>query len=289
MEAVLQRQSETIRVVDFSLDHTLDSGQAFRWRKSTDGAWKGVLGNQVVILHQSNGSIHVEANNLAEVASYFQWHVNLSEIVATFPSDEHMSAAVQSCWGLRLLRQDPWECLASFIASSTKQIVQIKQIVENLSRSCGSRIEDCELHSFPSVEAVAASTQEVLWNCKLGFRARNLLATARMIAEGKVDLARIDSMPSADARAYLCRLPGVGEKIANCVLLFAYGKHEAFPIDVWIERGLRQLYFRGKRNVTAKRLREFSQSYFGPHGGYAQQYLFHHLRTLGRRAQFESA
>ena len=190
------------------------------------------------------------------------------------------------------MRQDPWECLASFIASSTKQIVQIKQIVENLSERLGmgewergGMGEKTRYHPFPTVEAVASSTHEVLWNCKLGFRARNLLATARMIAEGKTDLSRIRSMSCGEGREHLCRLPGVGEKIANCVLLFAFGKQEAFPIDVWIERGLRELYFRRKRNVTPRRLREFSGSYFGPHGGYAQQYLFHYLRMAGRRGR----
>lgn len=278
----MQRQKQTLAVSDFSLDHTLDSGQVFRWSRSPDGAWNGVLGPQFVRLQQHGDRIEIEADDLAAVARCFQWHVNLREIVATFPQDEHLGVATRACWGLRLLRQDPWECLASFIASSTKQIVQIKQIVAHLSRKCGSPITDSGLHAFPPVEAVASSTHEILRDCKLGFRAKYLLGSARTIADGKLDLARIGSMRCDEAREYLCRLPGVGDKIANCVLLFAYAKQEAFPIDVWVERGLRQLYFRGKRKVTARRLREFSQSYFGPNAGYAQQYLFHYLRTQSR-------
>jgi N-glycosylase/DNA lyase len=118
--------------------------------------------------------------------------------------------------------------------------------------------------------------------CALGYRARNLLGTARMIAAGEVDLNAIRAMPDDAARAELCRLPGVGEKVANCVLLFAYERVRAFPIDVWIERVLRENYFRGKRKVTAGRLREFSRDYFGEFGGYAQQYLFHHARSARR-------
>jgi N-glycosylase/DNA lyase len=277
----MQGQVKAIRVADYSLDTTLDSGQVFRWRRAEDGGWVGVIGRQVVRLRQAGDCIEIEADDFAEVARYFQWNASLREIVGTFPQDEHLNAAVKACWGLRILKQEPWECLASFIASSTKQIVQIKQIVENLSRELGLPIADCRLPicSFPSVEAAAASTHDVLWNCKLGFRAKYLLGSARLIAEGKLDLGRVDSMNCDDARAYLCQLPGVGEKIANCVLLFAYGKLDAFPIDVWVERCLRQMYFHGKRKVTARRLREFAGSYFGPSAGYAQQYLFHAIRT----------
>jgi N-glycosylase/DNA lyase len=278
----MQRQKQTLTVADFSLDHTLDSGQAFRWKRGVDGSWIGVVGRQSVRLRQDNDRIEIEADDIATIAGYFQWHVQLREIVAAFPKDEHLDAAVASCWGLRILKQEPWECLASFIASSTKQIVQIKQIVENLARNCGKALStqhSAISYSFPSVEVVAASTHDVLWNCKLGFRAKYLLGSARRIAEGKLDLQKIDTMRCDEAREYLCQLSGVGEKIANCVLLFAYGKLDAFPIDVWVERGLREMYFRGKRKVTPRRLREFARTYFGPHAGYAQQYLFHYVRT----------
>jgi N-glycosylase/DNA lyase len=284
MAGIWQRQIQTIRVADYSLDHTLDSGQVFRWRKAADGSWTGVLGRQWVRLRQQGDRIEVEADDPVEVARFFQWDVNLREIVAMFPNDEHLAAAVAACRGLRLLRQDPWECLASFITSSTKQIVQIKQIVENLAKECGSPIAKCgfDAYAFPSVEQVAGSTHEVLWNCKLGFRARNLLASARRIAEGKLDLGRIETLALDEAREHLCALPGVGQKIANCVLLFGYGRAQAFPIDVWVERCLRELYFHGRRKITPGGLREFARSYFGPQAGYAQQYLFHYMRTQKR-------
>lgn len=275
----MQRQKQTLTVADFSLDHTLDSGQAFRWKRGANGSWNGVAGGQSVRLRQAGNQIEIEADNFGRVAGYFQWHIKLREIVAAFPKDEHLDAAVASCWGLRILKQEPWECLASFIASSTKQIVQIKQIVENLAKNCGSQIGDCELYSFPSVETVAACTHDELWSCKLGFRAKYLLGSARMIAEGRLYLQKIDAMCCDEAREYLCQLPGVGEKIANCVLLFGYGKLDAFPIDVWVERCLREMYFARKRKVTPKRLRAFARDYFGPHAGYAQQYLFHYVRT----------
>jgi len=304
MREILQRQIQVVRAADFSLDHTLDSGQAFRWRRSGDGVWSGIIGQQLVRVRQDGERIEVEADEPGAMAGYFQFHVCLRQIVDSFPRDEHLATATQACWGLRLLKQDPWECLASFIASSTKQIVQIKQIVENLSLrlgnelevggtgvpACGSLIDTgrdacaTRLFTFPSVETIAGSTHALLWDCKLGFRAKYLLGSARMIAEGKLDLRKVGAMNCDEAREYLCQLPGVGEKIANCVLLFAFGKHEAFPIDVWVERCLREMYFANKRNVKPKRLREFARTYFGPHAGYAQQYLFHYIRTQRSRS-----
>jgi N-glycosylase/DNA lyase len=126
-------------------------------------------------------------------------------------------------------------------------------------------------------------TEAELRACALGYRAKNLLATARLVARGEADLEAWNKLPDDDLRAHLCELPGVGAKVANCVMLFAYERLRAFPIDVWIERVLRQQYFPRKRKVTPQQLRQFCDDYFGEHGGYAQQYLFHHARkgTIG--------
>ena len=132
--------------------------------------------------------------------------------------------------------------------------------------------------SFPTAERLAHATEAELRACKMGFRAPSLLAAARQIAEGKFDLERIRQLPHAEARAELMKLRGVGGKIADCVLLFAYGFDSAFPVDVWIERALQQLYF-PRRRASEKRLRRFAATHFGPHAGYAQQYLFHYMRT----------
>ena len=213
-------------------------------------------------------------------------------MLKTFPDDEPMRAAVAACRGLRVLRQDPWECLASFILSSTKQIVQIRQIISLLCERFGeplARLRPASprqtgrgtragAFSLSAAERIAAATESDLRACKMGFRAPHLLAAARQIADGKFDLERLRHLPPAEARAELMKLRGVGGKIADCVLLFAYGFDAAFPVDVWVERALRQLYF-PRRRVTAKRLRHFAATHFGPHAGYAQQYLFHYMRT----------
>jgi N-glycosylase/DNA lyase len=168
-----------------------------------------------------------------------------------------------------------------------KQVAHIAQISHTLRERYGTAVQwgNETLFSYPSADRLAATSEAELRECRLGFRAKNLFGAARMIATGEVDLAKINTLPDAEARAELCRLPGVGEKVANCALLFGFGRLRAFPIDVWIERVLRHLYFQKKRKVTARRLREFSADYFGEFGGYAQQYLFHHARLTWPRGQ----
>jgi N-glycosylase/DNA lyase len=275
--------------VEFTVRHydlaaTLSSGQAFRWRQD-GGAWEGVIGSRWVRLRQNGDRISAETIAAADwewLRHYLQLEVRLEEILATFPEDQAMRAAVAYCRGLRLLRQEPWECLASFICSSTKQIVQIRQIVALLSGRFGEALAVGEgvgpAFSFPTAARIAEASEAELRECKLGFRAPYLAETARALASGKINLSRLSELPIDEARASLVGLPGVGPKIADCVLLFAYGFQRAFPVDVWINRALQQLYF-PKRRPKPPRLRHFSQTYFGPHSGYAQQYLFHYMRT----------
>jgi N-glycosylase/DNA lyase len=193
-----------------------------------------------------------------------------------------MRTAVAACRGLRLLRQEPWECLASFILSSTKQIVQIRQIVGLICERFGEPLQALPGHSaayaFPTASRIARTTEAELRACRMGFRAPYLLATASRVAGGQFDLAGIGNLPLAVARTELMSLPGVGRKIADCVLLFAYGFPSAFPVDVWVMKALRQLYF-PRRRVSMQRMHRFAATHFGPWGGYAQQYLFHYMRT----------
>jgi N-glycosylase/DNA lyase len=275
--------------VEFTVKHydlavTFACGQAFRWRQN-GGAWEGVIGSRWVRLRQNADVISAETIAAADwqwLRHYLQVDVSLEKILATFPEDEAMRAAIAHCRGMRLLRQDPWECLASFICSSTKQVVQIQQMTALLSARFGESLpvgEGCApAFSFPSAARIAAATEAELRECKLGFRAPYLLGTARALDAGKINLSRLSELPLDEARAALIELPGVGVKIADCVLLFAYGFQRAFPVDVWISRALREIYF-PKRRPKPPRLRQFSQTYFGPHSGYAQQYLFHYMRT----------
>jgi len=278
-------------VRDYDLAATLASGQVFRWQAEGE-AWIGVVGPHQVRLTPTPGGLR--AQTAAPVTDwhwlheFLQTQTDLAAILKTFPDDEPMRGAVASCPGLRLLRQDSWECLASFILSSTKQIVQIRQIVALLCERFGEPLNGIGVqgdlaagaprHTFPSPQRLAAASEAELRACKMGFRAPSLLGAARQIAEGKLDLEKVRTLDYAAARAELMTLRGVGGKIADCVLLFGYGFDTAFPVDVWIERALQELYF-PRRRASEPRLRRFAATHFGPHAGYAQQYLFHYMRT----------
>jgi N-glycosylase/DNA lyase len=275
---------------DYDLAATLDSGQVFRWVWE-NGAWSGVVGRNRVRLKQEHDGIwagtDVPVENWDWLRKFLQTDVDLESVLRTFPDDEPMNHAVTTCRGLRVLRQEPWECLASFILSATKQIVQIRQIVAHLCECFGEPLAGDNgsgnlRYAFPSPEKIAGATESDLRKCKMGFRAPNLLGAAREIAGGKLDLAAVATLPCTGAREKLMTLRGVGGKIADCVLLFAYGFDSAFPVDVWVERALQTLYF-PKRRVSEKKLRHFAATHFGPHAGYAQQYLFHYMRTKKKR------
>lgn len=268
---------------DFDLEATLTCGQVFHWVREGAG-WLGTVGDAPVYLEQSGGRLFVSAGAEETAARYLALDHPLAEIRASFPADPAMTTAAEFCRGLRIVRQPAWECVATFITSAMKQVPHIAQISHTLRRRFGPRLESAGrgVFAYPTPDALARLTEAELRECALGFRAKNLLGAARMIAAGAVDLAKVSQMEDAAARTELCRLPGVGEKVANCALLFGFGRVRAFPIDVWIERVLRELYFKRKRNVTPPRLREFAATYFGPYGGYAQQYLFHHARMTAR-------
>jgi len=283
-----------IRAPDFNLEQTLNSGQVFHWEKAGRG-FVGTIGDRALCLEQCGESLKVRFGGTPKparetralpgiVTRYFALDHPLGTICDSFPKDPVMNAARDFCHGLRIIRQPQWECLATFICSSMKQVAHIRQISLALRERFGGqqRIDDHLVYAFPSARRLAQASEKELVECKLGYRAKNLRATARLVSSGQADLDAWSVLSDAELRKQLCALPGVGPKIANCVMLFAYERLRAFPIDVWIERVLRQHYFSRRRKMTARRLHEFCESYFGEHGGYAQQYLFHHARMNGR-------
>src|SRR6266511_851832 len=283
-----------ISAPDFDLAMTLDSGQVFHWQKIGKG-FVGTIGDRAVYVEQRGNVLngHSSREKLDGfkpssfpriVAHYFALDHPLAEICASFPNDPIMIAARNFCRGLRIIRQPKWECLATFICSSMKQVAHIRQISLALRKRFGKqrRIGSQFVYTFASPRRLTQASEKELRDCKLGYRAKNLRATARLVGSGQADLEAWSALSDVELRNQLCALPGVGPEVANCVMLFAYERLRAFPIDVWIERVLRQHYFSGRKKMTAQRLRQFSETYFGEHGGYAQQYLFHHARSGGR-------
>jgi N-glycosylase/DNA lyase len=280
---------------DFDLAMTLDSGQVFHWQKAGKG-FAGTIGDCAVYVEKNGNVLKVRDGRAPArpprsplpriVTNYFALDHPLAEMCASFPDDPVMNAARLFCRGLRIIRQPKWECLATFICSSMKQVAHIRQISLALRCQFGDqrRVGGPVVYTFPPAQRIARACEDDLRKCALGYRARNLLMTARLVNSGKANLEAWSALADADLREKLCALPGVGAKIANCVMLFAYERLRAFPIDVWIERTLKQQYFPQKRKVTTLQLREFSETYFGEHGGYAQQYLFHHARMASRRS-----
>jgi N-glycosylase/DNA lyase len=292
-----------IRAPDFDLEKTLDSGQVFHWQRAGRG-FVGTIRGCAVYIEQRGQVLMARSGNLkldgfkpssvaGIVSDYFALDHPLGEICDSFPKDPVMNAARDFCRGLRIIRQPQWECLATFICSSMKQLAHIRQISQALRKRFGEqrRIGNQLVYSFPPAHRLAQASEKELLECKLGYRANNLRATARLVSSGEADLEAWSGLSDAELRKQLCVLPGVGPKIANCVMLFAYERLRAFPIDVWIERVLKIHYFSRRKKMSAQRLREFSETYFGEHGGYAQQYLFHHARmTTGiqRRARSDA-
>lgn len=277
------------RVADYNLDATIESGQAFRWRPH-DGGWVGIINKRWVFLKKRGDCIDVRmavpCRDWRWLEEYLQLDVDYGEVLRGLPADEPMRRAAECCHGLRLLRQEPWECLASFILSSTKQIVQIQQVIELLCQRFGARIPVplgwSVMNAFPTAARLASASEAELRACKMGFRAPYLLETARRIADGRLDLGTLSRLPIIEARQRLMELPGVGRKIADCVLLFSLGFTRAFPVDVWIQRALQDSYFPKSRKITLDRMHAFVETQFGAWGGYAQQYLFHYFRVIQR-------
>jgi len=267
----------------FSLEDTLKSGQLFHWeplkREGING-FAGCIGDAAPswIAQIGEGEILMDGPDVESIATYFGLDQDLAAIQASFPqNDEVLSRAIAYCPGIRLARQPFWECLATFITSSLKQVAHIRAISLNLRKKYGVeyKLEKKCFYTYPKPEVVAGIGEANLRECALGYRAKSLNLTAQAIASGEVDLKSLENETSEDAtRAELMKLHGVGEKIANCALLFT-GRWGAFPIDVWIERILRENY---RKRLKGDRLQTWAVNYFGENAGYAQQYLFHFAR-----------
>lgn len=254
---------------NFSLADTLDCGQAFRWRECADGSFEGVAFGRYLKLRQDGRKIILYNTDFEEFEavwrSYFDLDRDYDYIKKVLCEDEHLKKACEFAGGIRVLRQDPWESLCSFIISQNNNIPRIKGIIERLCETFGEPLEN-GFYSFPSAEKIASLTLEDLAPLRSGFRAKYILDAAKKVASGEINLKKISDMKSDDARAELIKIYGVGEKVADCVLLFGMGHIEVLPKDVWIKRVLANL-FDGKFPDFAV-----------PFAGIAQQYLFHYAR-----------
>jgi len=281
----------------FSLDFTLQCGQAFRWNKIGEW-WYGVVRQNVLKVRQNQSVLefqaHPEKLNSKFLENYFRLDDNLPEIYSLIVKDEHIKAAVERFKGLRLLRQEPWECLISYICATYKNIPAIKDMIQNVSKRFGKRLlfDGLEFYTFPKPRDIANASIEELKACKLGFRAERVLEVSRKVNAREFDLEALRELSYKEAKDMLMKLSGVGPKVADCVLLFSLDKLEAFPIDVWMKRIVMEYYadhfdssfvkkVSSKNSLTCgeyKRIGLFGRKYFGKFVGYAQEYLYYFER-----------
>ena len=264
-----------IRTNDFDLDSTLDCGQVFRWQHRNEW-WTGVVRGHIVQARQDGSDLVVDTGlDRDSIIRYFRLDDNMAGIYSQINTDPVMDNLVHRFRGLRLIRQEPWECLISFMASSCKSIPNIKDSISNLCRQYGDNLG--RDFSFPTAKVLARTTENRLRETKLGFRSANILEVARKVDSGELDLEAPFELEYKEAREMLMEMRGIGLKIADCILLFAYDKMEAFPVDTHILSVMEEHYgsfLKGAKSKRSEAISEFARSYFGHYAGYAQQYLF---------------
>ena len=227
-------------------------------------------------------SIDEESDQLeASLRHYLDLNRDLPAILNAVDIDPFIHRSIETFWGMRILNQEVWECLASFILSQNNNVPRIKGIIRTISARFGEKItlDDSIDYSFPTPQALAEAGVDALYGCGLGYRAPYLWAVSSAIAAGAFDLQALKKLRYAEAKQELMQFKGIGEKVADCICLFSLGQVQALPIDVWVKRIIEQIYL--KRKASIREIRQFAEAYFGEHLGYAQQYLFHYARTIG--------
>ena len=283
------------------LASSLESGQAHRWCRDgregadADGGWHwGVIYGNLIKIRPTEGDSPGSPRGLelrsapatdAEymeslLRSYFRLEDDIEAIYRGITMDPRVAAMVRRYRGLRLLRLEPWECLVSFICSSNSNMPRIHANVEAISEKFGRPVAlDGHIrYTLPGPERLAEAGEVALRALGLGFRAPYVARAALAVAAGELDLEALRYTPYPEAKVRLMELPGVGPKIADCVLLHSLDKMEAFPIDVWVRRALKEWYFQGQKAPPDWAMLEWAQEYFRPYAGYAELYLFHGQR-----------
>ena len=279
--------------VPFNLDVTLCCGQVFRWEKK-DEWWYGVTGDKAFKIRQTNAELEFANADEKFIENYFRLDDDLRKIRDSIGKDEHVRKVLQELWGLRIIRQDPWDCLVSYICATYKSIAAIKHMLLKLSKKFGEKIilDGYDFYTFPTPEKLAKTTESTLMQCGLGYRAKYVLETSKRIFENNFSFELLRKMTYQQTKKKLTTFPGVGLKVADCILLFSLAKREAFPVDVWVKRVILKHYaahfpkafiekissHKSLSNAEYEKLNEFGRNYFGKYAGYAQEYLYHYER-----------
>jgi len=274
-------------ITHFNLKETLTSGQTFRFTETEIDGFKGFLGyveNYFIKVYQKDNSLVIYSNNNDPLywQSYFNLDVDFDEILESISRDNLVKEAMTHYdFGIRLIKQNLFETIITFLCSQNNSIPNITRIINNLCMTYGEKItyEDMEYYAFPTVESLSNADLDTLKQCKTGYRNEYILNSSKAILNKEIDLDNIINLNTDDAKVELMKLHGIGPKVADCILLFSLRKYDAFPTDVWVKKIMQQKYNVESKNEKNKR--EKGREIFGPYAGYAQQYLFHYYRTTG--------
>ncbi|MBI4555025.1 MAG: DNA-3-methyladenine glycosylase 2 family protein [Planctomycetes bacterium] len=266
----------------------MECGQLFRYRRVGD--WYYVhSGDKFFKIRQGEDRLEFSGTDKDFIRHFFSLDVPMEDVLSEIPLDRHTRRAFRLYYGLRIIRQEPWECLLSYLCSIASNIPKIQRCLDGLARTFGEEVclDEVKGYSLPGPNQMAGARCNVplLKGLGLGFRSRYIYEVSQ-----RVDNAYLESLRDLsylEAKKKLMELPGVGEKVADCVLLFSLDFVGAFPVDRWIDRAIRTFYFKGKK-VSPREVQSFVSNYFGRYGGYAQQYLFHYSRTALGRDFFQS-
>lgn len=269
---------------NFDPKHIFECGQAFRWKVEDDNSYTTIAYGKVLNVKRENNDIIMNNTNLDDFYNiwydYFDLGRDYDEIKEELSKDPILKEAIRFGEGIRILNQEPFETIISFIISANNQIPRIKKSIELISRNYGEKIEGTEYYSFPKAEKLAEAKPEDLKEiCRVGFRAERIVETSKIIASGGLDINKIYELPKEEGKELLLKLPGVGNKVSECILLFAFKKSDAFPVDVWVKRVMEFFYL--KEDTDVKLIGDYGAKLFGSLAGFAQQYLFYYARELG--------
>ena len=268
-------------ITDFNLKYTLESGQSFRWNR-IDEAYYGLVEGRILKICQHNDTLIIESSGdedkdtfTSQMYHYLDLNRDLAYILNTVNVDAYIDRAIDRFRGMRLLNQEIWETIASFILSQNNNMVRIRKIIRTLSERFGHKIEyDGYVdYTFPTPQTLANAGNDEIYKCGTGYRASYLFNAANNVINGVLELNTLKQLDYTDAKHELMKLEGVGEKVADCICLFSLGHLAALPIDVWIKRIFERVYLR--KTAKPKEIQDFAKLYFGENVGYAQQYLFH--------------
>lgn len=272
---------------DFELAHIFECGQCFRWHKNEDNSYTGVTYFGIMRVQKEEDRLVIDGEFLSDdeqtiqkqIVDYFDLNTDYSKIKEILEkNDQNMKLAIGFGYGIRILNQDPWEMLISYIISAANNIPRISNIIENISWAYGKKVtfEGENYYLFPTPAELSEATISDLRSLNLGFRDKYVYEATQLVLEGKINLKEIQKMEYGSAKRELMRISGVGEKVADCILLFSMKKKEAFPVDTWIKKVMSELY---QESQNVKKIALFAEEKFGKYGGIAQQYLFYYRRS----------